>query len=79
MDPSLEESADVHGISLLKRLRKVTIPLAWPGILAASIYILTIGFAAFEVPAIIGMGNGIFTFSTLLYNQINPDDAGFPR
>lgn len=79
MDPSLEESADVHGVKLLHRLRKVTFPLAWPGILAAGIYIMTIGFAAFEVPAIIGMGNNIFTFSTFLYRQVNPDDAGLPR
>ena len=79
MDPSLEESADVHGVKLFHRLRKVTFPLAWPGILAASIYITTIGFAAFEVPAIIGMGNNIYTFSTFLFNEINPDDAGLPR
>ena len=52
-------------------MRKITLPLAWPGILAAAIYIFTIGFAAFDVPAIIGWSNKTFTFSTLLVLQLN--------
>jgi iron(III) transport system permease protein len=48
--------------------------LAWPGILAASIYIFTIGFAAFDVPAVIGLGNRIFTFSTYILVLLNPDE-----
>ena len=51
-------------------MRRVTLPLAWPGILAAAIYIFTIGFAAFDVPAIIGWGNRIFTFTTYLVNEL---------
>ena len=53
-------------------LRRVTLPLAWPGMLAAGIYIFTIGFAAFDVPAIIGWANRIFTFSTYLVLQLSP-------
>lgn len=75
MDPSLEESAQVHGLHLPQRLRTVTIPLLWPGILGAAIYASTIGFAAFDVPAIIGLGNNIFTFSTLIYDQARPQNA----
>jgi iron(III) transport system permease protein len=56
----------------------VTLPLAWPGILAAGIYIFTIGFAAFDVPAIIGWSNRIFTFSTYMVTQLAPDD-GLPQ
>jgi len=72
MDPALEESAQIHGLTLFRRLRKITFPLIWPAILAVSIYVFTIGLAAFDVPAIIGMGNRIFTFSTLVYTQVNP-------
>ncbi len=75
MDPSLEESAQIHGLRLHQRLLKVTIPLLWPGILGAAIYAATIGFAAFDVPAIIGLGNNIFTFSTLIYDQARPQNA----
>src|SRR5678816_4205033 len=49
--------------------------LAWPGILAASIYIFTIGFAAFDVPAVIGLGSRIFTFSTYILVLLNPDES----
>ena len=74
MDPSLEESAEMSGAKFGNIVRKITLPLAWPGILAAGIYIFTIGFAAFDVPAIIGWSNRIFTFSTYMVLQLNPDD-----
>lgn len=54
LDPALEEAAQTSRAGALATLRRITIPLAWPGILAASIYIFTIGFAAFDVPALIG-------------------------
>ena len=60
MDPALEEAARVHGLGILRTLRYVTLPLTFPGIIAASIYVFTIGLSAFEVPAIIGMSNKIF-------------------
>ena len=75
MDPALEESARVSGASSGAVHGRVTLPLAWPGILAAGIYIFTIGFAAFDVPAIIGWGNRIFTFATFLYLLTNPQDT----
>lgn len=72
IDPSFEEAASLGGANLLQRLRRVTAPLAWPGILAASIYVFTIGFAAFDVPAVLGLTNRIFTFSTYVYLQVSP-------
>ena len=74
MDPSLEESAEMSGAPFRRIVRKITLPLAWPGILAAGIYIFTIGFASFDVPAIIGWTNRIFTFSTFLVSELNPSD-----
>ncbi|HEY4134540.1 MAG TPA: iron ABC transporter permease [Alphaproteobacteria bacterium] len=78
MDPSLEEAAQMAGASLRSTLRSITLPLAWPGVLAAGIYIFTIGFAAFDVPAVIGWSNRIFTFSTYLVLQLAPTEA-LPR
>ncbi|HEX3971433.1 MAG TPA: iron ABC transporter permease, partial [Stellaceae bacterium] len=75
IDPTLEESAQISGAALPGIMRRVTLPLAWPGILAAGIYIFTIGFAAFDVPAIIGWSNKIFTFSTYLVNELAPADG----
>jgi iron(III) transport system permease protein len=72
MDPSLEEVGRVHGLKLLQTLRHITLPLTFPGILAAAIYIFTIGLSAFEVPAIIGMSNKIFMFSTFIFYKMQP-------
>ncbi|HWE75011.1 MAG TPA: iron ABC transporter permease [Stellaceae bacterium] len=77
-DPALEEAAQMAGARFFTRMRRVTLPLAWPGVLAAGIYIFTIGFAAFDVPAIIGWSNRVFTFSTYLVLQLSPTDA-LPR
>ena len=72
MDPALEEAARVHGLKTWRILRHITLPLTFPGILAAAIYIFTIGLSAFEVPAIIGMSNKIFTFSTFIFYKMQP-------
>jgi iron(III) transport system permease protein len=73
MDPTLEESAQISGASFLQTLRRVTLPLAGPGVLAAGIYVFMIGFAAFDVPAIIGWGSRVFTFSSYLVLQLSPE------
>ncbi|HXQ52975.1 MAG TPA: iron ABC transporter permease [Stellaceae bacterium] len=78
MDPALEEAAQVAGAGFGRTMRAVTLRLAWPGILAASIYVFTIGFAAFDVPAIIGWGNRLFTFSTYLVVQLD-STRGLPQ
>src|ERR1700722_5957974 len=78
MDPTLEAAAQMHGAGQLTVLRRITARLAWTGILAAAIYIFMTAFAAFDVPAIIGWGNRIFTFTTYLYLLLNPQDV-LPR
>jgi iron(III) transport system permease protein len=78
MDPALEEAAQVAGAGLGRTLASITLRLAWPGIAAAAIYIFTIGFAAFDVPAIIGWGSRRFTFSTYLVLQLD-STKGLPQ
>jgi iron(III) transport system permease protein len=78
MNPALEEAASIHGMGFFRRLRRITLPLAFPGILAAVIYASTIAVAVFEVPAIIGMANRVFVFSTHVFMAINPLE-GLPR
>ncbi len=79
MNPTLEEAARVHGMAYGKILWRVTLPLARPGILAAVIYILTIGLATFDIPAIIGLGNRIYMLSTFIYLKVHPQGAGLPE
>ena len=78
LNPSLEEAATVHGLGRWATLRYVILPLTWPALLASAIYISVIAFAAFEVPAIIGLGNRIFTFATVVYVKVTPD-SGVPN
>src|SRR5207248_3497599 len=68
----------MSGASLLQTIRRVTLPLAFPSLLAAALYTLTIGISAFDIPLIIGMSNRIFTFSTYLYVKTNPQE-GLPE
>ena len=75
MDPTLEEAAYMCGAGFRSTWLAVTMRLAWPGILAASIYVFTMAFAAFDVPAVIGLGSRIFTFSTYILVLLNPDDS----
>jgi iron(III) transport system permease protein len=71
MDPVLEEAASMSGAGFVSTLWRVTLRLAGPGIFAATIYIFMIGFAAFDVPAVIGWTNRIFTFSSYAVLLIN--------
>ncbi len=79
LDPTLEEAAaSARRGPLRGGARRITLRLAWPGILAAAIYVFMTAFAAFDVPAIIGWGNRTFTFTTYLYLLLNPQDT-LPR
>ena len=78
MNPALEEAASIHGMGFLRRLSRITLPLTFPGILAAGIYVAAIAIAAFDIPAILGLGARVFTFSTFLYMKIYPAE-GLPR
>ncbi len=79
MNPSLEEAAKVHGLNFGKTLWRITLPLALPGILAAVIYITTIGIATFDIPAILGLGNRVYMLSTFMYIKVHPPGSGLPE
>lgn len=78
MDASLEESAEMNGAGFLQRMRYVTLPLAFPAILASALYVVPIAFSAFDVPLIIGLSNRILTFSTYVFTKTNPQQ-GLPE
>jgi iron(III) transport system permease protein len=78
MNPALVEAASVHGVNKWRTLVRVELPLVWPALLSAIIWMFTVAIAAFDVPGVIGMANNIFTFSTAVYFMINPNE-GLPR
>jgi iron(III) transport system permease protein len=71
MDPSLEESAVMSGSSVLSTLRRVTLPLVFPAILATILTLFVRAIESFEVPALLGLPAGIQVFTSAIYQAIH--------
>ncbi len=69
MDPALEEAASVSRSNTFSTLRKITLPIMTPSILAAAVYLFIINIEVFEIPGLIGLPAGITLFSTAIYNN----------
>lgn len=67
MDPALEEAAAMSGANPRTTMRKVTLRLMLPGLIAVLIYQFITAFEVFEVPGILGMPADIYVFSTKIY------------
>jgi iron(III) transport system permease protein len=67
MDPSLEESALMSGASRWQVFRRVTVPLVRPAIVAAVLIMTVRSLESFEVPALLGLQNGIYVFTSRIY------------
>lgn len=78
MDPSLEEAAATSGARPTSTLRKVTLRLMLPGLIAITIYQAMTALEAFEIPGILGMPGNIYVFSTRVYSIIHSMD-GIPN
>jgi iron(III) transport system permease protein len=67
MDPSLEESAQVTGLSNIAVFRRVTLPLVRPAIVPAILVVAVLSLESFDVPVLIGQRNGIYVFTSQIY------------
>ena len=78
MDPALEEAASTSGANTATTVRKVTLPVMLPGLLGVIIFIGTATIGLFELPAILGMPEGIHVFATRIYVAMDttPRDYG---
>src|SRR5215831_9802483 len=75
MDPALEEAAAMSGAKPWQAVLRVTLRVLSPALVAAAIYVAAICFAAFDVPAILGLTNRIFTFSTYVFRSLTPTEG----
>ncbi|WP_141005277.1 ABC transporter permease [Nocardioides humi] len=71
MDPSLEESALMCGAKRRTVIRRITIPMAAPAIYASVVVMMVRGLEAFEVPALIGLPNGITVFTGRIWRALS--------
>lgn len=67
MDPALEEAAATSGASPTTIVRKVTLRLMAPGIVAVTIYQAMTALETFEIPGVLGMPVGLHVFATKVY------------
>lgn len=56
IDPNLERAAATLGASPARIWWHVMIPLAWPGLAAATVVVLLLNIAEYDMPAILGLG-----------------------
>jgi iron(III) transport system permease protein len=71
MDPSLEASAIMSGASMWRVFFRVTLPLAKPALYAAILIMAVRGLESFEVPAVIGLRNHIWVFTSRIYDALH--------
>lgn len=76
-DPALEESALMSGATRIQTFRRVTMPLVRPATLAAVLIMLVRSLESFEVPALLGLQNGIYVFTSRIYQVLRSYPTDF--
>lgn len=69
-DVTLEESSRVFGAGTWLTLRRVTLPVLRPAILAAFILGVVRSLASFAVPSVLGIPGRVYVLATYLYEMI---------
>ena len=71
MDPSLEESAVMSGAPLRSVFFRITLPLARPALYAAILIMAVRTLESFEVPAVLGLNQHIWVFTSRIWSTLN--------
>jgi len=72
LNPELEEAAAAAGASLMRRLRLIVFPLIAPAVSAASMLLVVVALEGFAIPAILGLPDQIFVYSSLIQYSLQP-------
>ncbi len=78
-NPALEEAARMSGASTWVTIRRITLPLSMPAILALSMLVFIRTVEAFEVPALVGLPGRLHVLTTDIYEMMHrtmPPDIG---
>lgn len=78
LNPELEEAAATVGASLWRRLRLIVLPLVTPAVSAAGILFIVVALEGFAIPAVLGLPDKIFVFSSLIQYSLQPP-GGIPN
>jgi iron(III) transport system permease protein len=74
---TLEEAARVSGANTLTMLRRITLPVLAPMILAVSVLSFIRGLQSFNTELLLGTPAGIFVYSTRIYDYIHREPAAY--
>ncbi|SDW60678.1 iron(III) transport system permease protein [Arthrobacter sp. cf158] len=72
LNPELEEAAAAAGAPLMRRLRLIVFPLIGPAVSAASMLLIVVVLEGFSIPALLGLPDQIFVFSSLIQHSLEP-------
>ena len=67
LDPSLEESALMSGAGLASVIRRITLPLVRPALLAGLLIMVVRALEGFETPAILGIPEGTYVLTSRIF------------
>jgi iron(III) transport system permease protein len=67
MDPALEEASWATGAKNWTTVRRITLAVLRPAILAAIIYEFSSSMESFEAPLVVGLPGGVYVYSTMIY------------
>ena len=78
-NPELEEAARMSGAGTWSTIRRITLRLSMPSILALALLVFIRALEAFEVPALIGLPGRVHVLTTDIYDTMHltmPPDLG---
>ncbi len=78
-NPELEEAARMSGASTWSTIRRITLRLSMPSILALAMLVFIRALEAFEVPALVGLPGRVHVLTTDIYDTMHltmPPDLG---
>ncbi len=75
----MEEAARMSGATVIQTILRISLPLAFPAILAFALFAFILNLEAFEVPALIGMPGRVNVLTTDVYQAVKeiPPRVGF--
>lgn len=76
LDPAMEEAAATSGVDRIRTFRYVALPLVWPAIMGAGIYVFMTAISIFEIPAVLGgFGGQAPVLATELFFAVGGDNV----
>lgn len=70
MDPSLEEAAQVSGLSRARTMAVITFPLIAPSILSGAVLSFVISIGLFGTPVLLGLTKEIYLITSKIYREL---------